>query len=110
MKLVRLRPKAKHDLRREVAYYRDEASENVAQRLRNQAEQSLLLLAQNPGVGSPVLGRELGIDNLRTWALTGFPLTWLYFDRSSHLDVIRLLGQRQDISAILLAEQQKSPE
>jgi toxin ParE1/3/4 len=36
--------------------------------------------------------------------VTGFPLVWLYFERDDHLDVIRLLGERQDILAILGAD------
>ena len=30
-----------------------------------------------------------------------FPLLWCYFERGDHLDVVRLLGERQDIAAIL---------
>jgi toxin ParE1/3/4 len=30
-----------------------------------------------------------------------FPLLWCYFERRDHLDVARLLGERQDIAAIL---------
>jgi toxin ParE1/3/4 len=33
--------------------------------------------------------------------VTGFPMQWLYFETEDHLDVVRLLGDRQDISAIL---------
>ena len=55
----------------------------------------------NPGIGSPLLGRVLDISGLRTWRVTGFPLLWLYFERVDHLDVVRLLGERQDIATIL---------
>jgi toxin ParE1/3/4 len=30
-----------------------------------------------------------------------FPLPWCHFERGDHLDVVRLLGERQDIPAIL---------
>ena len=33
-----------------------------------------------------------------------FPLLWCYFERGDHLDVVRLLGERQDIATILGAE------
>jgi toxin ParE1/3/4 len=33
-----------------------------------------------------------------------FPLLWCYFERGGHLDVVRLLGERQDIIAILGGE------
>jgi toxin ParE1/3/4 len=30
-----------------------------------------------------------------------FPLRWIYFVRDDHLDVVRLLGERQDVETIL---------
>jgi toxin ParE1/3/4 len=84
-----------------LAYYRREASEKVALQLRTVAESSLRFLEQTPGLGSPTLGKELDIENLRTWRLTGFPLLWLYIEHPSHLDFVRLLGQQQDVLAIL---------
>jgi toxin ParE1/3/4 len=30
-----------------------------------------------------------------------FPLLWCYVERGDHLDMVRLLGERQDIAAIL---------
>ena len=53
------------------------------------------------GIGSPTLGKRLGIPGLRTWRVSKFPLLWCYFERGDHLDVVRLLGERQDIAAIL---------
>jgi toxin ParE1/3/4 len=43
----------------------------------------------------------LDIENLRTWGITGFPLVWLYLEHPTHLDVVRLLGQQQDLAALL---------
>jgi toxin ParE1/3/4 len=57
-----------------------------------------------PGMGSPRLGKLLGIPGLRTWRVGKFPLVWCYFEREDHLDVVRLLGERQDIAAILRDE------
>jgi toxin ParE1/3/4 len=101
LKTALLREKARFDLRHQLAFYRREASEKVALQLRRVAESSMRLLEQNPGLGSPTLGKELEIENLRTWRLTGFPLLWLYIENPSHLDFVRLLGQQQDIVAIL---------
>jgi toxin ParE1/3/4 len=36
-----------------------------------------------------------------TWRVAKFPLLWCYFERGDHLDVVRLLGERQDLAAIL---------
>ena len=41
------------------------------------------------------------IPDLRTWRLSTFPLLWFYFEREDHVDVVRLLGERQDIGTIL---------
>ena len=73
----------------------------MALKLRTAAESSLRFLEHHPGVGSPILGKELDIDSLRTWTITGFPLVWLYLEHPAHLDVVRLLGQQQDLAALL---------
>jgi len=54
-----------------------------------------------PSMGSPRLGVLCEIPGLRSWRVTGFPMQWLYFEGDEHLDVVRLLGDRQDIIGIL---------
>ena len=54
-----------------------------------------------PSIGSPRLGQLCEVPGLRSWRVTGCPMQWLYFEASDHLDVVRLLGDRQDIVAIL---------
>ncbi len=54
-----------------------------------------------PGIGSPTLGKRLGIAGLRTWRVGKFALAWCCFERADHLDGVRLPGERQDITAIL---------
>lgn len=58
-------------------------------------------LELEPGIGSPLLGKDLGIPELRCWRVSGFPLLWFCFERNDHVDVVRLLGERQDIATIL---------
>lgn len=58
-------------------------------------------LELDPGIGSPALGISIGIPGLRNWRVAGFPLLWFYFERDNHLDVVRLLGERQDIATIV---------
>ena len=96
MKPVRLRPRARQDRRDEVRYYRDEAGSQVAEKLVRTLEKALHTIAETPAIGSPALGRELGIDGLRTWLIDGFPLAFWYIERETHVDVVRLVGQRQD--------------
>lgn len=62
---------------------------------------ALQQIEQEPGIGSPRHGRLAEIPDLRSWRIAGFPLIWFYFERDDHLDVVRLLGERQDMLAIL---------
>jgi toxin ParE1/3/4 len=54
-----------------------------------------------PSVRSPRLGLLCEIPGLRSRRVTDFPLQRLYFEAEDHLDVARLLGDRQDIAAIM---------
>lgn len=101
MKPAVLRPQARRDRQVEVRYYRKEAGSKVAVRLVAATDAALDRIELEPGIGSPVLGKVLDIPDLRTWRVTGFPLLWFYFERDDHLDVVRLLGERQDIVALL---------
>jgi toxin ParE1/3/4 len=76
----------------------------VAVRLVKATHAALDQIELIPGIGSPLLGKRLGIPGLRTWQVAKFPLLWFYFERGDPLDVVRLLGERQDIAAILGAE------
>ena len=84
-----------------MRYYRENAQLGVAGRLVDALERDVGHLQSHPGIGSPALGTKIGIEGLRAWAVSGFPLVILYFEWDDHLDVVRLLGQRQDIATIL---------
>ena len=99
---ARLRPAAREDVLSEVRYYRREAGVVVAQRLRDVIQAALEQLEQQPSIGSPNLGATLQVQGLRTWRLDGFPLSIWYFPRGDHLDVVRLVGHRQDSYAVQL--------
>jgi len=102
VKPAQLRPQARLDRLAEVRYYRREAGPAVAERLVLASATALSQIERQPGMGSPALGKMLDIEGLRTWRITGFPLMWFYLERPDHLDVIRLLGERQDVVAILM--------
>lgn len=104
MKPARLRKAAQHDALTEVRYYRREAGVAVAQRLLQAIQASLAQIEHNPGIGSPRLGHALGAAGLRTWRIAGFPLAAWYFERDDHVDVARLVGQRQDALSVDLDE------
>ncbi len=66
---------------------------------------SLETTERMPAMGSPRLGQLCELPVLSSWRVTGFPMQWLYFEADGHLDVVRLLGDRQDIVAILSADE-----
>ena len=87
-----MRPQAREDRRSEVHHYRQEAGAAVANKLVKAMAKALQDLERNPSIGSPALGRLLGIDELRTWRLQGFALTFWTFERADHIEVIRWVG------------------
>lgn len=101
MKPARLRPQALADRKEEVRYYRRQASLAVAVKMIAASRKALDQIEHNPGMGSHRIGELLGIPDLKSWRLKGFPLVWFYFKRDDSLDVVRLLGERQDIMVIL---------
>ena len=104
MKPAILRPQALRDQKGEVRYYRKEGGASVAVKAVKATNSALDQIELDPGIGSPVLAKRLGIPGLRIWKVAKFPLLWCYFERGDHLDVVRLLGERQDIATILGAE------
>ena len=73
----------------------------MAARLAGAIEADLQTIEQQPAIGAPTLGHELGIPDLRTWEVSGFPLVPIYIERLEYLDVVRLLGQRQNVAALI---------
>ena len=104
MKPARLRPRAEQDLVDAARHYAEEGGYTLGERMFDAAIASLKPIQRMPGTGSPRQGQLCGIPGLRSWGVTGFPLRWFYMETSNYLDVIRLLGERQDIAAILRDE------
>lgn len=101
MKPAAQRPRALRDQQGEVRYYRREGGTRLAVRAANATNDAVDQIEPEPGMGSPTLGKILGTPGLRTWRVKKFPLLWFYFEREDHLDVVRLLGERQHVVAIL---------
>lgn len=104
MKPAHLRPQAEADLVEATRYHAKEGGVELAERMFDAAIAALEPIQRMPAMGSPRLGQLCEIPGLRSWRITGFPMQWLYFEASDHLDVVRLLGDRQDIVAILTDE------
>ena len=103
MKPARLRRAAKQDLSDAAVYYAARGGLALGEDFLLEATAALSRIEAMPGLGSPRVAVLCGVEGLRAWAIQRFPLRWFYFERDSHLDVVRLLGDRQDI-AVILAE------
>lgn len=101
MKLARLRPLAEEDLIAAVRHYAQEGGVKLGERMFDAALAALKPIQNMPAMGSPRLGLLCEIPGLRAWRVTDFPVQWLYFEAEDHLDVVRLLSDRQDIAALL---------
>ncbi len=100
MKPARLSPAAKQDRRDELRYYRAQAGVRTAMKLVDSLQKALQAIELQPAMGSPLVGRELGIAGLHAWRLDGFPLSLWYFERADHVLVVRVVGQRQEADFI----------
>lgn len=89
------------DLVQMASYYAKEAGTALGERAFSAAIGALDMVQRRPGSGSLRLGQLCEIPSLRAKRIAGFPMQWFYFEREDHLDVVRLLGDRQDIIAIL---------
>lgn len=96
MKPLRLGRQARDDRRHEVRYDREHAGSRVSLALVVALRKAFSTLQAHPAIGSPLLGRELGVPDLRTWTVDDYPLTIWYFERPTTVDVVRIVGQRQD--------------
>ncbi len=105
MKRAHLRPQAEADLVEAAKHYATQGSIELAERMFDAALAALTPIERMPGMGSPRVGLLSEIPGLRSWRVTDFPMQWLYFEAEDHLDVVRLLGDRQDIAAIQSADE-----
>ena len=103
MKPAVLRPQAEQDLIDITRWYAEQGGSTLARRAFDNARKALVAVERMPGLGSPAIGETCGLSGLRHWGVEKFPLRWYYFERDGQLDVVRLLGERQDIAAILSA-------
>jgi toxin ParE1/3/4 len=101
LKPAKLRPRAEEDLVDVARYYAQQGGVGLGERVFDAALAALKPIQRMPGLGSPRLGQLCDIPGLRSWRVTDFPLQWFYFEAERSLDVVRLLGDREDIIAIL---------
>ena len=90
---------ANRDVEQAIDFYLGAGSHDAALGFVDSLEQAYQHIAAHPGTGSPRYAHELGVAELRSWPLTRFPYLVFYMERTSHIDVWRVLHLRQDIPA-----------
>ena len=104
MKPAVLRPLAEQDLLRITRWYSEQGGSRLGGRAFDAARKALVRIEQMPALGSLRIGERCNLPGLRLWGVEKFPIRWFYFERDVHLDVVRLLADRQDIAALLADE------
>jgi len=98
---IRLRPLAEADLVERTKYYESQGGHRLGERFFDTAIELLVAIDEMPGSGSSRIGELSGVPGLRSRKLAGFPCGWFFFERSDHVDVVRLLAYAQDLTTIL---------
>ena len=100
-----LRTLAAKDIEAAVAYYRDEASPQVAFDFIDALEAAIEHLRHHPLTGSLRFAYELEIPDLRSWPVRKFPYLIFYMPDDDRIDVWRVLHARRDIPVYLTSDQ-----
>lgn len=98
----KLAPVAKNDVLEIADYYAD-ISPELAERFVTELVATLHGLCFQPGVGSRRYAHFLPDKSLRVWQLDRFPFLLFYRVDGAWLDVLRVLHERRDLSANLIA-------
>lgn len=92
---------ARRDVENAVDYYVREAGSQSALGFVDALQSTYALIAEHPASGSLRYAYELGLPDLRSMALKGFPYIIFYSEQADHLDVWRILNAKRDIPAWL---------
>jgi len=92
---------ATQDLRDAAGHYARAADPATARRFIDAVEQAFTLIARQPGTGSPRYAVDLDLPGLRARPVERFTYLIFYFERTDHIDVVRILHAHRDIPASL---------
>lgn len=97
MKPVRLRQATLDDINQIIDYYAANAGIEVALSFIETWQNTLALLAGNPGIGSLRFEDDLRVAGLRVWTMRGFPHLVLYLVDADGPEVQRVLHSARDL-------------
>lgn len=95
------RRRADDDIEAAIAYYLEEAGDEIVMDFVNQLEESIRKIARQPASGSPRYGNLLQIPDLRQWPMRRFPYLLFYIEKENRIELVRVLHSRVDIPAWL---------
>lgn len=104
MKRARIGQRARVDLVEITHGYFERGGVKLADRFFTATREAIAAIEANPGTGSPRLGLLARIEGLRSWPLRRFAVRRFCLEHADFVDVVRLLGERQDLEAILRDE------
>lgn len=92
---------ASQDVEDAIGYYLKQDAQQAALAFVDALEDAYAILGRHPGIGAARYAAELGIPELRSWALPRFPYVIFYAERPDHVDVWRVLHGSRDIPALV---------
>ncbi|WHO77255.1 type II toxin-antitoxin system RelE/ParE family toxin [Rhizobium sp. BT03] len=97
MKSIVPRLSARRDVENAVDYYTREAGARIALGFVEALQSTYTLIAEHPASGAFRYAYEVGLPELRSMPLKGFPHIVFYIEQAGHIDVWRVLHTKQDI-------------
>jgi toxin ParE1/3/4 len=91
------RERAERDTDEAIDYYSSENAPEAALGFIDALEQAYCHIGGHPDTGSSRYAGELNLPGLRFWRLKKYPHLVFYVERSSHIDVWRVLHGMRDI-------------
>lgn len=92
---------AQQDIGNAFDYYLGFASATTATDFVLAMDASMRNIERFPASGSLRYAELLGVDGLRFSLVERFPYLVFYFERTDHVDVVRVLHQHQDVPTLL---------
>ena len=101
MKSYQLDAAAEADVIAAHAYYLDHANADIADGFLESLDDAFAHIGHNPGTGSLRYAFAGTSESLRFWTLGRFPYAVFYIERTTLIEVVRVLHQASDIPAHL---------
>jgi len=93
---------AMRDIEEAIDWYLAEVGVDTASGFANGLAAALQAIGRQPGIGSPRYAHRLGVPDLRSWAVKGYPFLMFYMEHDDAVDVSRVLHGARDIRATLI--------